>query len=243
MTKIKAEFHVHTRYSKDSMLNKYFILMMCKIKKIKLLAITDHNEIMGAIKYKKFLKKFGIDVIVGEEIMTKEGEIIGLYLKERISPMLTIEETINELQKQKALIYLPHPYDKKRYKTVLSTSAQEKYHKYFDFIEIHNGRNISDEFTKKQEKIQKKYKANAIVGSDAHTFFELGRNNIIMNKPTKDTLKKSVEDGKLVKKDCIMFAHKWTRVVRVLKMLVRGELGELFRIINRRRKKRNKKTI
>ena len=92
---IKAEFHIHTRYSKDSILNKYFILIMCKIKGIKLLAITDHNEIKGALKYSKFLKKHNIDVIIGEEIMTNCGEIIGLFLTKRIEPNLSVEETIN----------------------------------------------------------------------------------------------------------------------------------------------------
>ena len=56
MSKIRAEFHTHTRFSKDSILNKFFILFMLKLKKIKLIAITDHNEVKGAIKYQKFLK-------------------------------------------------------------------------------------------------------------------------------------------------------------------------------------------
>ena len=58
--KYRVEFHVHTVYSKDSMLNKFFILLMCKIKKIKCIAITDHNEIKGAVKYEKFLKMYNL---------------------------------------------------------------------------------------------------------------------------------------------------------------------------------------
>ena len=113
MSKIRAEFHTHTRYSKDSILNKFFILLMCKIKKIKLIAITDHNEVKGAIKYQKFLNKFNIDVIVGEEVMTDSGEIIGLFLKEKIQPLQSVDQTIQQIKKQNGIIYLPHPYDEK----------------------------------------------------------------------------------------------------------------------------------
>ena len=238
MKKIKAEFHVHTRYSKDSILNGWFLLIFCKIKKIKLLAITDHNEIKGAEKYKKFLEPFNIEVIVGEEIMTADGEIIGLYLKERIEPLLSVEETINQLKKQQALIYLPHPYDEKRYKTVLKEDYQKKYNKEFDFIEIHNGRNIDENYSKRQYKIQKESNSISIVGSDAHTFFELGRNYMIIDYPTKDTLRDSIKNGKYVKKKCIKSAHTVTKFVRVMKMLLRGEFRELYRIIRRKCKRK-----
>ena len=85
----KTEFHVHTRYSKDSCLNYLMLLLMLKIKKIDTIVITDHNEIKGALKYQKKLQKHHINVIVGEEIFTTKGEIIGLNLNKRIQEGLT----------------------------------------------------------------------------------------------------------------------------------------------------------
>ena len=142
----KIEFHVHTRFSNDSILGLFFILMMCKFRKIDCLVITDHNEIDGAIKYKEKLLKYGIDVIVGEEIFTKDGEIIGLFLNKKIEPYLSAEDTVKRIRKQKGLVYIPHPYDEKRYKTVITQEALEKISKDIDFIEIHNGRNIRSIF-------------------------------------------------------------------------------------------------
>ena len=235
---IKAEFHIHTRYSKDSILNKYFILIMCKIKGIKLLAITDHNEIKGALKYSKFLKKHNIDVIIGEEIMTNCGEIIGLFLTKRIEPNLSVEETINLIKEQDGLIYLPHPYDEKRYKTVLNKDEQLKFKSCFDFVEIHNGRNIKKEYSLNQKKRQKMIGATRIVGSDAHVFFELGRNYILMEYNGKDSFIKDVEAGKVHKADCIMFAHFCTKIARVITMIEKGDLSEIYRIIVRGRREK-----
>ena len=237
---INAEFHVHTRYSKDSILNKYMILMMCKLRKIKLLAITDHNEVIGAIKYKKFLKKFGIDVIVGEEIMTKSGEIIGLYLNKKIPSNMSVKDTIDEIKKQNGLIYLPHPYDEKRYKTVLEKDKQLEYRQYFDFIEVHNGRNISEEFDLQQEKIQKELGATRIIGSDAHTFFEIGRNYISIDYRGQDDLIESINNGIVHRAKCIKFAHFVTKCARIITMLEKGDFNGINRIIKKKLKRRRR---
>lgn len=235
---IRAEFHVHTRYSKDSILNKFFILLMCKIKKIKLLAITDHNEIEGALRYSLFLKKHGIEVIVGEEIMTECGEIIGLYLNEKIEPNLSVEETVNLIKKQKGLVYIPHPYDEKRYKTVLKEEEIKKIRNEIDFIEVHNGRNVKKEFSIKQNQIAEKYKLRKIIGSDAHTFFELGRNYISIEYEGKENLKNKVECGKMHTANCIKLAHSWTKIARIITMIEKGDLNEIYRIIIRRCKRK-----
>ncbi len=213
---------------------------MCKFKKIKLIAITDHNEIKGALKYSSFLKKHNIDVIVGEEIMTKSGEIIGLYLNEKIEPNLSVEETINLIRKQNGFIYLPHPYDEKRYKTVLKKEEQIKYKSNFDFVEIHNGRNIKGKFSVNQEKIQEEIGATKIVGSDAHTFFELGRNYILMEYDGKDSLINNVKNGKIYKAKCIKFAHFNTKIARIITMIEKGDLNGIYRIIIKKCKRKSK---
>lgn len=241
MGKIRAEFHTHTRFSKDSILNKFFILFMCKIRKIKLISITDHNEVKGAIKYQKFLRKFGIDVIVGEEIMTDSGEIIGLFLKNRIEPFLTPEETIKQIKEQNGIVYLPHPYDEKRHKTVLKEEKQKELKEQFDFIEIHNGRNISDKYSEKQKSIQENLGVQPIIGSDAHTFIELGRNYIEIEytniEDFKNNMQTIIEKAKFHKKECIKFAHTITKFARVIKMIEKGEFNELYRAVFKRCRK------
>ena len=243
MNKIRAEFHTHTRFSQDSMLNKFFMLFMLKLKKIKLIAITDHNEIKGAIKYQKFFKKFNIDVIVGEEVMTDSGEIIGLFLNQKIEPLQTPEQTIKQIKAQNGIVYLPHPYDQKRYKTVLKEEKQIKLKDKFDFIEIHNGRNVSENYSRIQRNIQKNLGITPIVGSDSHTFIELGRNYVEIEytniEDFRNNMKSIIGKSKFNKKKCIKFTHTVTKFARVIKMIEKGELNEIYRIIFERRRNQN----
>lgn len=236
--KYRVEFHVHTVHSKDSMLNKFFILLMCKIKKIKCIAITDHNEIKGAVKYEKFLKKHNVNVIIGEEIFTSEGEIIGLFLMNKIEKNLSPEETILQIRKQGGLVYIPHPYDEKRKETVLKSEALKRIYKDVDFIECHNGRNISTMFSIKQNEIAEKYGLTKIIGSDAHTFYEIGRNYCYINSFNKEDLINEIKNAEFYKKKCIKVAHFHTKIAKIIKMMGNGEFSELRRIINKKIRRR-----
>lgn len=239
--KYRTEFHVHTRYSKDSTLNFYFLYIMCKIKKINCIAITDHNEIKGAIKYKEKLDKKGINVIVGEEIFTSDGEIIGLFLNKKIEPGLTCKETIKKIKEQNGMVYVPHPFEPYRYKTVLEESCIFENRNDIDLIEIHNGRNRNTKISKMQKEISEKYKIRPIIGSDSHTFFELGRNYVELNSISRDNILSSIDS--LIEfrcKKCLKLSHFWTKIAKVIKIIEKGEFNELYRIINRKCSRRNK---
>ena len=236
--KYKIEFHIHTSASHDSMLSKYFILLMCKIKGINCIAITDHNEVKNAIQFKPFFQKKGIEVIVGEEIFTKEGEIIGLFLNQKIEPYMTLPDTIKEIKKQGGLVYVPHPYDGKRNKTVISYDDIKKNCNDIDFIECHNGRNIKESYSKKQDEIATSLNLRKIVGSDAHTFYEIGRNYCLVNSFEKNKFISEIEKSDFKKRECIKFAHFNTKVVRLIKMIKGGKWNELSRIIDKKIRKR-----
>lgn len=209
---------------------------MLKIRKIDIVAITDHNEILGALKFKIFLEKYGLKVIIGEEIMTTKGEVIGLFLKKKISSGLSPKETMLEIKKQNGLVYIPHPYDEKRYKTVLCESEIKENVKLIDFIEIHNGRNVSYKYSQKQEEIAEKYNINKVVGSDAHIFFELGRNyNFVKNSFKEEDLKQNIKKIKNYKKaKCQFLSHKVTIFIKIYKKIKQGESSEIFRIIKKK---------
>lgn len=238
MKKIKVEIHVHTKFSHDSMLFFWLLYLKCRFCKIDYIAITEHNNILGGINFKNYCLKRGdkVKVIVGEEIMTNSGEIIGLYLKKPIQSGLTPEETIKQIILQNGIVYIPHPYDKKRYKTVLKEIYIEKYKNMIHCIEIHNGRNILEEYDKKQYEIAKKYNIQQIIGSDAHTVFEIGRNYIyIYNKiDSSEKFLKAIKDAEFHSKKCLKFCHYITKFVRVIKFIKRGDFYGLFRVIYRK---------
>jgi len=232
---IRAEFHVHTKFSPDSLLDKYFLLLMCKLRGIRCLAITDHNEIAGAKAYKKFLRNYQIDVIIGEEIYSQEGEIIGLFLTEWIPPGLTASQTIAAIKRQNAVVYIPHPYDEKRWRTVLKEQVLRKNALVVDLIESHNGRNVEAAFSARQQEIASSVGKTAIVGSDAHTFLEIGRNYIYV-KPfaTGQELLRNMQEAVLVKRPCLRGVHLLTKAVKLYKLLRKGDLHGIYRVVIRK---------
>lgn len=236
---MRAEFHIHTTASSDSLLTKCLLFLMCRIKKIECIAITDHNEIKNALAYRSFFEKKGISVIVGEEIFTTDGEVIGLYLNSKIEPNMSLSETIKEIKQQKGLVYVPHPYDGKRHKNVLAKELIAQHAKDIDLIECHNGRNIKEKYSNVQNGIAEEIGITKIVGSDAHTFYEIGRNYCEIDSCSKEHLVKEIKKEKFLKSKCIKLAHHNTKIVRLIKIIAGGKWNELSRIINKKLK-RNK---
>lgn len=176
--KIKIEFHVHTNYSYDCSTSFQDLIECCIQKKIDVLAITDHNQIEGALRLQTISP---FRVIVGEEILTKEGEIIGLFLTKHIPSGLTMKDTIKEIKYQSGIVYLPHPFDTTTRKTAIQRSSLDKYICDIDIIEVFNGRTIKPWDNQKARKFADQMKKTECIGSDAHTKYELGRNYVYMD--------------------------------------------------------------
>lgn len=235
---IRLETHCHTKYSKDSMLPFSLLYLKCRLCHIDCIAITEHNNIQGAIEFKKYCekKKNKLHVIIGEEIMTTDGEVIGLYLKNEIPSGLSCEETIQRICSQGGIVYVPHPYDEKRSKTVLKEECIRNNRSRIACIECYNGRNISDTYGLKQTEIAEKYELTSVIGSDAHTVFEIGRNYMMVdcmpNSP--ESFKRALENVTFHKEKCLKFCHKITKIVKLLRLLKKGNFNEIYRIIKKR---------
>ena len=186
---MKIDTHVHTNYSDGLM--SIDDLRKLSLKKEIIPCITDHNTIKGALAYQK---KFGKNsCIIGEEIKTQQGEVIGLYMKKEISGFLDLFETMRLLKKQKAVIIIPHPFDRLR-GSKLRYDINRLNDKYkIDFIEVFNSRTMYDADNQKArdffEKNRKKQKYFSIVGSDAHMSIEFGRSYCVV--PEFDITKKA----------------------------------------------------
>lgn len=235
------ETHCHTKYSKDSMLSFFLLYLKCKICKIDYIAITEHNNIQGAIQFKKYCvkKKASIHVIIGEEIMTSQGEVIGLFLHDEIPSGLTCNETIDLIKKQNGIVYIPHPYDEKRSKTVLVEECIKNNAYRIDCIECYNGRNISESYEFKQNDIADKYGLTKVIGSDAHTIWEIGRNYMLVDclPDSPEQFKKAIENAYFHKKKCLKISHKITKLVKFTRMMKKGNFNEIYRTINKRFRK------
>jgi predicted metal-dependent phosphoesterase TrpH len=129
--------------------------------------LTDHEGISGA----QALLEAGEPAIIGQEILTTEGELIGLFLREAISSRLSPEETVHAIREQGGLVYLEHPYDAGRRN--LKEEAIERIAGLIDIVEVLNGRS-QPEINRRAEELRATLGVPGGAGSDAHTLAEIG---------------------------------------------------------------------
>lgn len=165
-----VELHSHTEYSRDSRTALETVIETCRAKGIDRIAITDHNTANGALKLQQMAPEL---VIVGEEIMTTEGEILAFFVKETIPAKLTPNETIRRLRDQGAVISVSHPYDRFR-KGAWEEDQLLRIVDQVDALEVFNSRCLIPEDNLKALLFAQKYGKLGTVGSDAHIPYELG---------------------------------------------------------------------
>jgi predicted metal-dependent phosphoesterase TrpH len=182
---IRIDLHTHSEASIDGGITPDDYAYVLKNEVFDVIAITDHNRIDFAVGLQKALgEEF---IIVGEEITTTDGDIVGLYLKSEIKPGMSASETIDEIHAQGGLVYIPHPFEKARssiQKTTLD-SLKDK----VDIIETHNGRSLTKKYVLEAETWAVKNNVAACASSDAHGKKGLGRTySIINSRPTAESL-------------------------------------------------------
>jgi predicted metal-dependent phosphoesterase TrpH len=213
--RINIDLHVHTKYSKCAILNPAEIEPLALKRGLDAVAITDHNTIDGALEVKNHAKK--IKVIIGEEIKTTKGEIIGYFLNEQIPPFLTPEETIKEIKRQGGLVSVPHPFDRLR-SSRLETKTLEKILPNIDMIEIFNSRDIltGQDFGLIEKACQ--MGAIPVAASDAHLSVEVGKSYIsIEDFETAEDFLENIKKSQYVKRKSPFWVHLVTKALKFYK--------------------------
>lgn len=159
------DFHVHSSLSNDSFLTPKRIIKLGQLTGLDAIAITDHNTIEGGLQAKS-IGHNKLMVIVGSEVKTDFGDLIGLFLNEEIKSR-TFEEVIDEINEQDGMVFLPHPYRRKKFPNIDLL-------KRVDLIEGMNAR-TSEKLNLNAQQLAEELKKPTIAGSDAHFSFELGR--------------------------------------------------------------------
>lgn len=173
---IRVDFHCHTICSPDSLTTPEKLLATCQRKGIDRVAITDHNTITGALRASDLDPE---RVIVGEEILTTEGELLAFFVEKVIPPGLTPETAIDRLKSQNAFISVSHPFDIFR-KGHWRPEALLKILPNIDAIETFNARCIWPGFNWGAQRFARQYSLPGTHGSDAHTAFEVGRGSLLL---------------------------------------------------------------
>src|SRR3954470_13821145 len=174
---IHLDLHMHTDHSPDCATAVPTLLETAERVGLGAIAITDHNEISGALEARE--QADGIKVIVAEEVKTADqGEVIGLFIEEKIPRGLTLQETIAEIRRQGGLVYVPHPFDRMHavpdYEHLLNVVED------IDAIEVFNPRVAFSAFNEEAARFAAKYRIAAGAGSDSHVPQGLGSVKIEM---------------------------------------------------------------
>ncbi len=188
---IKLDLHTHSILSYDGGISERGYTKLLKTT-LDVVAITDHNTIDFAL----FLqKKLGDRIIVGEEIDSNAGEVIGLFLRQPVVSGLSFEETAKQIHRQGGLVYIPHPFEHSRHSLSRSTFLANA--KDIDIVELFNARS----FGRKKESVSSKVLLNIpyASSSDAHCSLGVGSAyTMVSEKPTPKTLKNLLLSGKRV---------------------------------------------
>ncbi len=171
---IEVDLHMHTDHSTDCATPVDVLLQTARDRGLGAIAITDHNEISGALEARQIAEELGdIKVIVAEEVKTAEqGEVIGLFLEEKIPKGLSMAETIAEIRRQGGLVYVPHPFD--RFHSVPDYEHLIEIVEEVDILEVFNPRVALTAFNEEAERFARKYRIVSGAGSDSHVAQGLG---------------------------------------------------------------------
>ena len=104
-----ADLHLHTIYSYDGTASLAAVLSRAKQIGLDVIAITDHDEIKGALKSLEFAPRYGVEVIPGSEITTADGDLLGLFIKEKVQAGLSLVETVLRVRELGGICIAPHP--------------------------------------------------------------------------------------------------------------------------------------
>jgi len=209
---------MHSCYSRDSVLPPQRLVERCIETGLNCIAVTDHNAIDGAVEVRRIAP---FAVIIGEEVYTSEGEIIGLFLEEKVPRGLSPLETVNRIKDQGGLVSIPHPFDRFR-SGVLASRALEEVLPYVDMMEVFNARNNLGVYDRRARAFAIEHGLLAVCGSDAHTAIELGRTYVEIPEfdGTPDGLKRALAQGTVVGRRTSPLIHVATTLTKVRKRLL-----------------------
>lgn len=161
---------MHTCYSRDCTTSIEAIVKRCLKLGINCIAVADHNTIAGGLEMQKDAPFM---VIVGEEIKTPYGEIIGFFLREEIPPDLSPRETVGRIKAQGGLVCIPHPFDRVR-RSPLKRRIIDEILPETDIIEVFNSRTTLLRDSARAQAFARSHELLTSAGSDAHTAYEIG---------------------------------------------------------------------
>jgi hypothetical protein len=186
---VKADLHVHTTYSNDSIITPKDLVFYAKKRGLTAIAVTDHNQVEGA---RKIAAETEFLIIPGTEVSSRDGHIVGLNVNEIIPRGLSSDETVNKIHQAGGIAIACHPYA--LFKGSIGKSVTAK----FDAVETINASSFPfGSASSKAEKLAERFKLPRVAGSDAHYGPVIGcAYTIIEAEPTVEAILDAIVKGR-----------------------------------------------
>jgi predicted metal-dependent phosphoesterase TrpH len=215
---ILADFHMHTDRSHDCATPPEEVVQRAVAMGLGAIAVTDHNTIAGGLAARAYAAAQGLDlhVIVGSEVKTATGEVIGLYLEEEIPRGMLFADTVEAIRAQGAVVYVPHPFD--RLHAIPDPVLLARLADQIDVLEIYNARLYRESFNREAERFADRHDLLRGAGSDAHVGEGIGTGAIELPRFSDPaSLLVSLGAGRVVRRPANLLylqGLKWIRQAR-----------------------------
>ena len=212
---LKADFHIHTKYSMDCHNELEDIVKRCQKLGLTCIAIADHDAVEGGLELQKIAP---FKVIVAEEVQTYNGEVMGMFLKKRIASGIPLQQAIAAIKEQGGLVNIPHPFDPMR---GLRLNAEEfnKLALQIDLIEVFNARVPTAQTNTKAENFARQHNLPGTAGSDSHSIAEMGSVAVTMNDfNTPAEFLAAIKTATIQGKRASPFVHFHSTVAKIKKI-------------------------
>jgi len=212
-----ADFHIHTRFSRDSILTEETFIRKAIERGLTHVAVTNHNNVEGAIAVREKVAELGVGdqltVILGEEVSTADGEVVGVFLTKTIPRGLSANETADEIHRQGGLVSIPHPFDPFRGSHIkegpLRNLAEVGK---IDMLEVFNCRVTFQRHNLEAAEFANRYGIPGIAASDSHSGFEVAMAfNALPTFESADELKAILPQNNWHASRSTVFIHATTR--------------------------------
>ena len=225
-----ADFHIHNRFSRDSILSEDKFIRVAMERGLTHVAVTNHNNVEGALAVRQRAAALGVSeqltVILGEEVSTSDGEVVGIFLERTIPRGLTADQTADEIHAQGGLVSIPHPFDPFRASHIKREplerlAAAGK----IDMIEVFNSRVTFSRHNDEAAEFAARYAIPGIACSDSHSAFEVAMSfNALPAFSTAQELREGLAENEWHGTRSTILIHLTTRWA-VWSNIVRGWLG------------------
>lgn len=197
----KADLHMHSTYSDGIGTIEQILEHVQQKTDLDVIAVTDHDVIEGSLRTRDLWAQgnYRFDFIVGEEVSTKEGHLLGLFIEQLVPQGLSMERSIDLIHEQGGLAIIAHPLHP-LFKHSCSRETMDRIHNtndvWFDAVETWNA-SFCGIYANRQA-----MRANRLVyglpevgNSDAHTLNAIGRGRTWFEGRNAQEVRASIESG------------------------------------------------